>query len=107
MNYPEKCEFCPRKFKLKSQLMNHEVVHFEGKTFDCDCGSKFLREKDYKDHLTQCHYKYDFVCGCGKKFHKERLYTKHQKNCEAKIDYPQIDIIESIDRVNFRDKYQL
>ena len=49
------CEFCGQKFKDKTNLKNHRFSHTGGGNYNCaKCGKYFIRNDQYKNHLSKC-----------------------------------------------------
>lgn len=49
---PYPCDFCSRRFRKKTSLMNHIVAHQNDRPHLCKlCGSRFFRRSDLINHL--------------------------------------------------------
>lgn len=49
---PYPCDFCSRRFRKKSNLMNHMVAHQNDRPFGCNlCGARYVRRCDLLNHL--------------------------------------------------------
>ncbi|XP_077289272.1 uncharacterized protein LOC143913402 isoform X2 [Arctopsyche grandis] len=49
---PYPCDFCSRRFRKKSNLMNHMVAHQNDRPFGCNlCGARYVRRFDLLNHL--------------------------------------------------------
>lgn len=49
---PYPCDFCSRRFRKKTNLMNHMVAHQNDRPFGCNlCGTRYGRRSDLLNHL--------------------------------------------------------
>lgn len=49
---PYPCDFCPRRFRKKANLMNHMVAHQTDRPYGCNlCGVRYIRKCDLMNHL--------------------------------------------------------
>lgn len=49
---PYPCDFCSRRFRKKSNLMNHMVAHKNDRPHICNlCGARYIRRVDLLNHL--------------------------------------------------------
>ncbi|KAH3863003.1 zinc finger protein 37-like [Dreissena polymorpha] len=80
---PEECPTCRRRFKNKSQLRNHLVVHKDASDLDlsCEvCGKMFVRVATLKDHVRRHRKEFTFFCNtCGKGFYKKSGMEEHMR----------------------------
>lgn len=74
-----KCDLCPRKFILNSQLVIHMHNHDRTQRYHCNvCSETFASEMQLKGHTRAVHTAY--LCSeCGKTFKNNSLLTSHQK----------------------------
>lgn len=63
-----KCDFCPKRFSTKGELMLHTLSH--SKTYNCDiCSSNFKNESNLERHLMSHIEKESFKCStCDESF---------------------------------------
>jgi KRAB domain-containing zinc finger protein len=49
---PYPCDFCSRRFRKKTNLMNHMVAHKNDRPHICNlCGARYIRRVDLLTHL--------------------------------------------------------
>lgn len=49
---PYPCDFCSRRFRKKTNLMNHMVAHKNDRPHFCNlCGARYIRRVDLLNHL--------------------------------------------------------
>ena len=77
------CEFCHRKFYLRSNLTKHiDAMHLKTTTFICNqCGKSFPRNCQLKIHVAKIHDQKKVFCEhCGKSFFLASRLKKHMAN---------------------------
>lgn len=77
------CSLCPKSFKSKQNLIDHESCHLDLKTFKCDKCDKAFNTKTHHDvHYKSQHTESEqFMCYVCSKFYKTRNYLKtHMKS---------------------------
>lgn len=71
------CSLCPKTFKSKQNLIDHENSHLGIKYFKCDVCSKSFTTKTHLDHHLKTHNQVDqFLCSICNKFLKSKVYLK-------------------------------
>lgn len=57
---PYPCDFCPKRFRKKANLMNHMTAHQNDRPHVCNlCGARYIRKSDLLNHLKTHAYKED------------------------------------------------
>ena len=79
------CEFCHRKFYLRSNLTKHvDAMHLKTTPFNCNhCGKSFPRKCQLKIHIAKIHDQKKVIFEhCGKSFFLVSQLKKHiENNC--------------------------
>ena len=80
-----KCGFCGARFKKKTYLRNHELIHNKERPFKCTlCDSAFVLESRLRTHLLGVHGVKSFRCErCHKAFAKKKDLTAHYAECRG------------------------
>ena len=82
------CSVCNRRFKRKSTLKSHELIHSGGKPHKCKiCGSRFRQKSSLTGHLRTHFPDEAFECQiCGQKLSRRTYLRRHLKNVHHKTD---------------------
>lgn len=57
---PYPCDFCPKRFRKKANLINHMTAHQNDRPHVCNlCGARYIRKSDLLNHLRTHAYKED------------------------------------------------
>ena len=79
---PFSCKLCPKKFRLKGAVKQHEnIVHCDERPFKCDiCPKKFKIKSQLKSHKIEAHSENrPFPCKlCPREFKKLGQLEKHE-----------------------------
>ncbi|GBO31461.1 Histone-lysine N-methyltransferase PRDM9 [Araneus ventricosus] len=78
---PHACNFCPKKFKRKSDLIRHHRTHNGDKPFVCDiCGKEFTTKGNFITHYRIHTEEKPFLCNiCGKGFAQKITLDRHYR----------------------------
>ena len=72
------CELCDQSFTTPSQLVKHNQLHEEPRSFICElCGKPFTKRTDFTEH--QCSHDYSFACNmCDRSFNTSQNLKRHK-----------------------------
>lgn len=80
---PESCPSCEKRFKTKSQLKNHLVIHkkVSDLNLSCEvCGKMFMRVATLKDHVRRHTKDFTHFCEiCNKGFYRKYGLDEHMR----------------------------
>lgn len=80
---PERCSYCDKCFKTKSQLKNHLVTHksISDLNLSCEvCGRGFLRKATLKEHVRRHRKEFAIFCTvCSKGFYRQYDLEEHMR----------------------------
>lgn len=73
------CRYCPKMFRHRNDLVNHENFHTGAKPFKCkDCDKAFTLKCTLTDHINEKHKKISFNCPhCDEVPRSKQLLKKH------------------------------
>jgi len=80
-----KCNACPKEFKQKGTLMQHERIHLDYRPYSCqfeDCKSRFRQQSHLIQHSRIHIDSKPFSCsfeGCTKRFRQRAILNQHMR----------------------------
>ncbi|XP_049431835.1 zinc finger protein 501-like [Epinephelus fuscoguttatus] len=102
---PFRCTDCGKTFKLKRELVQHQVVHTGEKPFRCEeCGAEFSGSCAFKTHMLVHGAKKPLMCDlCGKTFFYNSKLLEHQQVVHQDRETPQKDGQKGLSRVHVEE----